>query len=120
MAKRSAPRPVTAPRRPLERRDAILLIAGVVDSAHPSGLCESARVVLAEAETDLVVCDVSALVRPDLGTVDALARLVLVAGHLGGKVLLLDAAPELHELLGLAGLADVMPCAEGSGLEPKG
>lgn len=120
MAKRSAPRPVIAPRRPLERRDAILLIAGVVDPGRPSGLCESARVVLADAETDLVVCDVSAIAGPDLGTVDALARLVLVAGHLGGHVLLLDATPELHELLGLAGLTDVLPCVEGSGLDPSG
>ncbi len=73
--------------------------------------------ILGDPETDLIACDVSALTGPDLETVDALARLTLVSRHLGGQVLLLHAPPELRELLGLAGLADVIPCSAGSTLE---
>jgi ABC-type transporter Mla MlaB component len=109
---------MTTRRPPFERHDAILLIANAADGARPAGLCESARVILAEPDTDLLVCDVNALVRPDVGTVDALARVTLVAKHLGAQVLLLDAAPALRELLDLAGLADVVPCVESSGREP--
>ena len=101
---------VTPPRGPLDRRDAVLVIVGATDPTVLTGLCESARVLLADADTTLLVCDVHAIEEPDLSTVDALARLALVARHLGGNVLLLDASPELRDLLHLAGLADVVPC----------
>ena len=58
----------------------------------------------------VVICDVSALARPDLGTVDALARVALLAHRHGWGVDLRDAAPELRELLGLAGLAEIVSC----------
>jgi len=63
-----------------------------------------------------VVCDVGALIDPDVGTVDALARLQLTAGRLGCHVRLRGASPELLDLLALAGLRDVLRCAD-SGLE---
>ena len=60
-----------------------------------------------------------AIADPDLGAVDALARLTLEARHRGGDVVLLDAAAELRELLDLAGLASVVPCVPPrSGGEP--
>lgn len=120
MSKPSRSRPAAAaPRQGPGERDAVLLIAGVADPARPVGMCESARAILAGTETGLLVCDVNALTRPDVGTVDALARLTLVARQLGGQVLLLDAPHELRELLDLAGLADVVPCADLSGGEPE-
>jgi anti-anti-sigma regulatory factor len=67
----------------------------------------------------VVVCDVSALAGSDLATVDALAGLALVARRLGCRVRLRHASPELRELLALAGLADVVPCAAGSAVEPR-
>ncbi len=76
--------------------------------------------ILAEADTDLLVCDVTAIEVPDLGTVDALARLTLVARHLGGDVLVLDPDPGFRDLLDLAGLADVVRCISRSGVEPGG
>jgi hypothetical protein len=112
-------RSATAPRHLSARRDAVLIIAGLTDPTRPSGLCESARSILADAQTDLLACDVHALVRPDIGTLDALARLILVAGELGGEVLLLDARPELLELLDLAGLADALPCVVRSAVEDQ-
>ena len=120
MPKVPASRPATGSRHPRAGRDAILIIAGSTDPTRPSGLCESARAILADGGTDLLVCDVHALVRPDIGTLDALARLVHVAGKLGGEVVLLDARPELAELLDLAGLADVVRCVVRSVVEDQG
>jgi hypothetical protein len=67
----------------------------------------------------MVDCDVSALGRPDLGTVEALARVALVARRHGCDVRLRHAQPELCELVALAGLDAVLPCARESGLEPR-
>jgi hypothetical protein len=114
-AESHATAPVTDP----GAADAVLLIASDVDPAAIAGLCESARALLADAGIDVIACDVSALVGPDMRTVDALARLTLVCRHLGGRVVLIDATPELRELLGLAGLAVVIPCVGGSALEPR-
>lgn len=67
-----------------------------------------------------VVLDVRTLVGPDLATVDALARMALVARRLGYRVELRDAAVGLRELLALVGLAEVLACGAGSGVESKG
>lgn len=68
--------------------------------------------------TKVIVCDVQSLNGPDVGTVDSLARLALTARRLGCRVRLAHASPELRELLAFAGLAEVMPCASGSRIEP--
>jgi hypothetical protein len=41
---------------------------------------------------------------PDLGTVDDLARLALLAGRLGGVIVVTELSPPLRDLLDLAGL----------------
>ncbi len=41
---------------------------------------------------------------PDLDAVDAVARLALLAGHLGSHIVLAEVSPELDGLLELAGL----------------
>ena len=55
-----------------------------------------------------------------MATVDALARLALRARRMGCAVSLRDASTEILELVGLAGLGEVLPCAPGSGLEVVG
>jgi hypothetical protein len=60
---------------------------------------------------------VRAAIDPDLGTVDALARLALTARRLGCRVRLEHASSDLRALLTLAGLAEVVPCSRGSGIE---
>jgi STAS domain len=55
---------------------------------------------------------VSALTDADLATVDALARLRLIAGRLGIAVELHGAPPRLRELLELAGLGRVIRCSD--------
>ena len=60
-----------------------------------------------------IECDVGALVDPDLGTVDALARLQLTVKRLGGSIRLRGTSTRLEELLALTGLGEVMPlCVE--------
>ncbi len=66
-------------------------------------LCEAARAGLAGG-ADVVVCDVRAVRRPSLGTVDLLARLMLTARRAQGRVLLRGPDPALLALLGLVGL----------------
>jgi hypothetical protein len=51
----------------------------------------------------------------DLETVNALARLHLVARRRGGRLRIIECSEELHELLALVGLCRVIgPCGEAS------
>lgn len=111
--------PVRALRTPPEVSTIDVVISGPITGAPIAGLCERVRQALERSGAGLVVCDIGALVDPDAATVDAVARLQLTARRLGGQVRLLDACAELQELLALAGLDDVVPCAP-SGLEPRG
>jgi ABC-type transporter Mla MlaB component len=64
----------------------------------------------------VVTCDVAALSHPDAASVEALARLQLLARRSGCRVRLRDACVELRDLLVLMGLSEVLPCS--SDLEP--
>jgi STAS domain len=55
-----------------------------------------------------VDCDVGHLPCADLATVDALARASLNARRLGSRLRVLNASPELHELIAFAGLDDLL------------
>jgi anti-anti-sigma regulatory factor len=92
----------------------------VVDGDDLPLLHARVRVELDGGHPDVVVFDVGALVSPDLWTIDALARARLVARRDGCELRLADASPELRELLELAGLAEAVPCEEGSALDAKG
>ncbi|HVS28757.1 MAG TPA: hypothetical protein VHE14_04345 [Solirubrobacteraceae bacterium] len=59
-------------------------------------------------------CDVGAVVGPDIGTVDVLARLALRLPRLGCELRLQHTPDELRELLAFLGLLDVL------GVEPAG
>lgn len=63
------------------------------------------------ATTAVVTCDVTALSNPDAASVEALARLQLLASRAGCRVRLLDACIELRDLLELMGLSEVLPCS---------
>ena len=58
--------------------------------------------------------------RPDIEAVETLALLQLAARRRGIQVVLRGMNPELRDLLAWAGLDGALPCAEGSGLEPRG
>ena len=77
-------------------------------------LCDRLRGLLEQGDTnaprdsDLVVCDVGGLTDQDGAAVDGLARLQLTARRLGREVRLCHASDELHSLLALVGLCDVV------------
>ena len=62
----------------------------------------------------------AALAQPDCAIVDALARLQLAARRRNRQVRLRNASPHLMELVALAGLAGVLPCEGGSGVQVEG
>ncbi len=92
----------------------------MVDDAAIPLLPDRVRVELQGGHADVVVFEVGTLISPDLRTIDALARACLAARRDGCELRLSDASPELRDLLEFAGLADAVPCVEGSGLEGEG
>jgi ABC-type transporter Mla MlaB component len=131
LVKPSEPRPVVTHDTRLARGHATVVIVGPIDDLEAAALYERARHTLAEMDDTLLVCDVGAIAGPDIGTVAALARLTLIAKQRGCAVELRDAAPDLRELLALAGLTDIVPCAgmlpdagdppvAGSGVQSRG
>ena len=95
----------------------VLHLIGPIGSTDIPALCELVRTEL-RAHEGPVVCDVGALTDPDAVTVDTLARLQLTARRIGRCIRLRAAGDELQALLGLMGLADVLPCEAGS-VEPS-
>lgn len=107
--------------RPLpEPLATVLVVDGSITGADAPGLCERVRLLLDESGAEVVVCDLGALVDPDVGTVDALARMQLTARRLRRQVRLRHASPELQELLALVGLADVVLSSVGLPLGRSG
>jgi ABC-type transporter Mla MlaB component len=97
-----------------------LVIGAPIACADVPGLCERVRRRAAESDADVIVCDVRGLVRPDALTVNALARVQLTARRLGRRVRLLDAPPELLDLLRFFGLDEALPAAADLVVEPLG
>lgn len=91
--------------------------AGPMPSRDVLAACKRARIQLDVCSDEVVPCDVRSVTNPDAATIDALARLQLGARRRGRRIGLLDASPELRELLALVGLSEVVP---GSGLEAVG
>jgi hypothetical protein len=52
----------------------------------------------------VVTCHLGAVAAPDLGTVDALCRLRMSVAHMGYVLRLIEATPQLEELLTWCGL----------------
>jgi STAS domain len=73
------------------------------------------------AQRRAVSIEVAGVCRPDLGTLDDLARLALLAGRSGRRLVLLHAEPALRDLLSLGGLDGVIACAPRSatGVGPR-
>ena len=95
----------------------------VVDSLEPDDVPDLlARMGpgMVRGDATIILCDLARLADADMTTVDALARLALRARRLGCAVSLRDPSTELLELVGLAGLGEVLPCVPGSGLEVGG
>jgi hypothetical protein len=119
-------RPAGGP--PPERSSNILVLEASTTYAEVQVLCEHLPELVEGCGSGPVVCDVAAVADPDAGTVEALARLQLAAGRLGRRLRFVNACDELHGLITLSGLGDVLPCDEppcgparnALGVEPLG
>jgi hypothetical protein len=101
--------PPSVLRPPVGLRTVVLVVVPPVRPADATGLSEKVRRLLSDDRVDVVTCDVSRLVRPDLVVVEVLARMQLAARQSGGSIRLRDASTELQGLLGFVGLDDVVP-----------
>jgi hypothetical protein len=91
-------------------------VAPTVTRADIPAICADLAGRLRGRSGGVVVCDVAEVVRPDVVTVEALARLRLTARRYGWALFVHGAGPGLLELVGLLGLDDVLP---QSGREPE-
>ena len=119
-APRSRTPPASGPGPPPRPSSIGVVIDGPIAAADVPGLWERVRALRGDSGAELVVCDVAALIDPDVVTVDALARLQLEARRSGCRIRLRHACRELRELLVLMGLADVVPECAGLPFEPEG
>jgi hypothetical protein len=87
----------------------VIVVLGPVDRADIPAVCDRARALLEETGATELVCDLRIFERPCAVLMDALARLQLVATRLGRSMHLRNASPEMNVLLGLAGLAEMLP-----------
>lgn len=83
-------------------------------------LSERLASLVRDGDADLLVCDLAGLADADCGTVEALARLQLTARRLGRRIRLEHPSPQLHQLLALVGLCDVVGACPDLGLEAQG
>ena len=104
---------------PSETNTVVFVLEGRIERADVDGLCERVRLLLANSNARLVVCDVGTLTKPDAATIEALARLQLTARRLGSQVRLRHACDALQDLLALVGLSEVVPVSAPSGIEPR-
>lgn len=100
-----------------KEKDVDLVISNPIAPRDLPVLCERVRALLGVGDRR-IVCDVGALVDPDLGTVEALARLQLTVKRLGGALRLRGTSARLEELLALTGLEEVLLRLEAVG-EPE-
>jgi len=96
----------------------VIVIDRAFVAADARVVAERVCAPLGSGKGEPVLCDASALVQPDLGTIDGLARLALATRRLGHGLELCRASSELTGLMALVGLAGVVPCVE-SAVEPR-
>jgi anti-anti-sigma regulatory factor len=73
------------------------------------GLCESVCALLQASDAKLILCDVGAVVDPDVAAVEALARLQVATRRLGRRMHVRNASPDFEALLAFMGLGEVLP-----------
>lgn len=100
----------------MARSTTYFAVAPAVTRADIPALCADLAGRLRGRSGGVVVCDVAAVVRPDVVTVEALARLRLTARRHGWTLLVHGASPGLLGLVSLLGLDGVLP---QSGRQPE-
>lgn len=116
------PTTVPAPAPPCGHGVPVLVLGARITGADVPELRRRVGLLLAGSAVHVLVCDVAAVLDPDLATIGALAMLQLTARRMGREVRLRRAAPELLDLLTLVGLREVVPRwarRTDSGLQPR-
>ena len=93
---------------PQPRATLVFAIEGPITRSDLPGLCNRVRSELEGSGVDVALCDVRTVAEVDAVTVDALARLQLLARRLGCQVRLRNASDELLELVAFMGLTNVL------------
>jgi ABC-type transporter Mla MlaB component len=90
-------------------------LRGSIGRADVEAECARAEVAMRGCGASLVACDLVDVETPSLATVEILARLSLRAGRNGQSVRIVRAPAAIRELIGLCGLAEVLPDADSGG-----
>jgi len=88
---------------PAGPRSVVVRVNGTPDAR--AVLCAQVRRLLGRGDVDVITCDLRNAV-PDLGSVDALARLQLTAKREGGRIRLRATAPDLVQLIDFVGVPE--------------
>ena len=86
----------------------VFAIEGPIARSDLPGLCRRVRSVLEGSGAEVALCDVSTVAEVDAVSVEALARLQLLARRLGCQVRLQNASDELLDLVAFMGLTNVL------------
>ncbi|RSM58239.1 hypothetical protein DMB66_30565 [Actinoplanes sp. ATCC 53533] len=92
---------------------ATFAVGPTVTRADIPALCAGLAELLRGRAGGVVVCEVAGVTRPDVATVEALARLRLTARRHGWRLAVGGAGPDLVRLIRLLGLTDLLPEAGG-------
>ena len=105
------------------RDPVVMTLTASAGAADVQPACAALRAQLADGMRRPVLCDVTALVRSDLGTVELICRLASTARACGSRLVLRGVPWHLRSLLQFAGLDEVLPCVDdepaGSALEAE-
>ncbi|NBM16330.1 STAS domain-containing protein [Streptomyces sp. GC420] len=97
----------------------LVIEAGTLTRRSAPELCARLDALAEASPAEVVVCDVGAVTRPDLGAVEALARLHVTARRRGRRIRLRNPSAALLELLDLSGLLQVLPLGIEAVGEPE-
>jgi|SRR5918995_5635825 ABC-type transporter Mla MlaB component len=107
--------------RPLSGPGALdLIVTGPIARGDIERLCRGTREAFEASDAHLVVLDLAAIGDVDLVTIESLARLQLTVRRAGGWIRFRRAGQELHELVAMMGLTDILRVDTGSGVEARG
>ncbi|GIE31309.1 hypothetical protein Ait01nite_043540 [Actinoplanes italicus] len=84
------------------------VVRATITRADIPALCARLADLLRGRPGDVVTCDVAGIDRPDVVTVEALARLRMTARRHGSRLVVTGACPDLLLLFGLLGLTDLL------------